>query len=193
MLAFREIFSQRNLRQLGLVTPYTSDVQERIMRNWSAAGVTCTAERHLGLSDNFSFAEVDERRVAELVREVAREGCEAVAVVCTNMRGARLAEALEAELGIPVYDFDRHDALEKPTADRRRNVACSRLGIPVRRVVGPFKRVLDRPIGRARGSKDRMTALLASSGRERRRSARSTARPASVISKSSPRLRTPEA
>ena len=104
VLAFREIFTQRNIRQLGLVTPYTSDVQERIMKNWAAAGVTCTAERHLGLSDNFSFAEVDERHVADLVREVAGEGCEAVAVVCTNMRGARMAEPLEAELGIPIYD-----------------------------------------------------------------------------------------
>ena len=104
VLAFREILNERNIRRLGLVTPYTGDVQERIMRNWAAAGVTCTAERHLGLSDNFSFADVDERRVAELVREVAREGCEAVAIVCTNMRGARVAEPLEAELGIPVYD-----------------------------------------------------------------------------------------
>ena len=79
-------------------------MQARIIANWSAAGVTCTAERHLGLRDNFSFAEVDEKRVAEMVKEVAREGCEAVAVLCTNMRGARLAEPLEAELGIPVFD-----------------------------------------------------------------------------------------
>jgi maleate isomerase len=86
------------------VTPYTRDVQDRIVANWVATGFACTAERHLGLSDNFSFAEVPERRVADLVDEVAREGCEAVAIVCTNVRGARGAEALEAELGIPVYD-----------------------------------------------------------------------------------------
>jgi maleate isomerase len=104
VLAMREILNEQNVRRLGLVTPYTSDVQERIMRNWAAAGVTCAAERHLGLSDNFSFGDVDERRVAELVREVAGEGCEAIAVVCTNMRGARIAEALEGELHIPVYD-----------------------------------------------------------------------------------------
>ena len=103
VLAFREIFNERNVRRLGLVTPYTGDVQERIMKNWAAAGVTCTAERHLDLSDNFSFAEVEEQRVAELVRDVARE-CDAVAILCTNMRGALIAEQLEAELGIPVYD-----------------------------------------------------------------------------------------
>jgi maleate isomerase len=104
VLAFREIFNLHNIRQLGLVTPYTDDVQARIIKNWSAAGVSCTAERHLGLCDNFSFADVDEGRVADMVREVVREGCEAVSILCTNMRGARLAEPLEEELGVPVYD-----------------------------------------------------------------------------------------
>jgi maleate isomerase len=104
ILAFREIFARGRFRRIGLVTPYARDVQERIVANWAAAGFACTAERHLGLSDNFSFAEVPEPQVADLVREVAGEGCEAVAVVCTNMRGARMAEALEEELGIPVYD-----------------------------------------------------------------------------------------
>ena len=31
-----------------------------------------------------------------------RDGCDAVAIVCTNMRGAGVAEPLERELGIPV-------------------------------------------------------------------------------------------
>ena len=104
VLAFREIFDSCELRRIGLVTPYTRDVQDRIVANWATAGVSCTAERHLALSDNFSFAEVPERQIADLARAVANEGCDAVAVVCTNMRGARLAEALEEELGIPVYD-----------------------------------------------------------------------------------------
>ena len=104
ILAFREIFSRERFRRIGLVTPYTRDVQDRIVANWAAAGIACPAERHLALSDNYSFAEVPERRVADLVREVAREGCDAVAVVCTNMRGARVAEALEEELGIPIHD-----------------------------------------------------------------------------------------
>ncbi len=104
VLAFRENFAAQGIKKLGLVTPYTADVQARIVRNWGAAGVTCTAERHLNLSDNFSFADVDESRVADLVKEVAREGCDAAAIVCTNMRGVPLAKPLEQELGIPVYD-----------------------------------------------------------------------------------------
>ncbi|MFB9265410.1 aspartate/glutamate racemase family protein [Bradyrhizobium erythrophlei] len=104
VLAFREIFQRTGIRRVGLVTPYRSDVQSKIMANWQASGFQCSAERHLKLQDNFSFAEVGEGEIAELVRAVAREGCDAVAVVCTNMRGAGFAESLEGELGVPVYD-----------------------------------------------------------------------------------------
>ena len=103
-LAFRDAFGALAVRRVGLVTPYTADVQDRIRSNWAEAGFPCTAERHLGLSDNFAFAGVDGEAVAALVREVAAEGCDAAAVVCTNMRGAEAAPFLERELGIPVLD-----------------------------------------------------------------------------------------
>jgi maleate isomerase len=104
VLAFREIFERTGVRRIGLVTPYRGDVQSKIMANWQASGLHCSSERHLGLQDNFSFAEVGEHEIADLVRAVAREGCDAVAIVCTNIRGAGLAAPLEQELGIPVYD-----------------------------------------------------------------------------------------
>jgi maleate isomerase len=104
ILAFREIFDRTGARRIGLVTPYRGDVQSEIMANWRRAGYVCSAERHIGLQDNFSFAEISEQTIAGLVREVAREGCDAVAIVCTNMRGTRVVRQLEAELGIPVYD-----------------------------------------------------------------------------------------
>ncbi len=39
-----------------------------------------------------------------MVRAVAAEGVDAVAIVCTNLAGAVLAPDLEAELGVPVID-----------------------------------------------------------------------------------------
>ena len=39
-----------------------------------------------------------------MVRAVAAEGAQAAAIVCTNLAGGAIAAALEAELGIPVYD-----------------------------------------------------------------------------------------
>jgi len=104
VLAFRETLAAQGARRIGLVTPYRGDVQAKIVATWDAAGLACFAERHLGLQDNYSFAEVSEDTVADMVRAVAGEGCDAVAIVCTNMRGAKVAAALEQELGIPVVD-----------------------------------------------------------------------------------------
>lgn len=104
VLAFRDAFRSLGVSRIGLVTPYTRDVQDRIMANWAEAGFPCTAERHLGLADNYSFAEVSEAAIADLVTAVVREGCDAVAIVCTNMRGAPIAAPLERALGVPVLD-----------------------------------------------------------------------------------------
>ena len=104
VLAFREIFLFNDVKRIGLVTPYRDDVQDKIMTTWGASGFVCCAERHLQLQDNFSFADVSENTIANLVRAVAHQDCDAVAVVCTNMRGAGNVEALEAELGLPIYD-----------------------------------------------------------------------------------------
>ena len=104
VLAFREIFERTGAKRIGLVTPYTDDVQAKIMANWSSAGFICSAERHAGLRDNFSFAQVREHTISDMIRSVAAQGCDAVAVVCTNMRAAPVVKSLEVELGIPVYD-----------------------------------------------------------------------------------------
>ncbi len=104
ILGFRAVFRATGAKRIGLVTPYTADVQARIMANWAEAGFPCTAERAVGLSENFTFADVREDDVEAMIRAVIREGCDAVAVVCTNMRGAALADRLEGELGVPIYD-----------------------------------------------------------------------------------------
>src|SRR3954466_14329290 len=60
VLAFREIFQRTGVRRLGLVTRYLDDVQDRIIANFAASDLDCSAERHLRLQDNFSFAEARE-------------------------------------------------------------------------------------------------------------------------------------
>jgi maleate isomerase len=104
VLGYRDIFDRTNVERVGLVTPYTTDVQARIVANWAAAGYRCTSEQHGGLADNFSFAEVSEAQIEAMVRAVVSQRCDAVAIVCTNMRGLGVAQRLEAELGVPIYD-----------------------------------------------------------------------------------------
>ena len=98
--AFRKIGATR----IGLVTPYLHEVQDKIVENFHSEGFDCIAERHLNDADNFSFSQVSESTIAEMVRAVARERPHAITIFCTNLRGARIAAVLEKELDIPIYD-----------------------------------------------------------------------------------------
>ena len=104
MLALNEILERRNVRKLGYVTPYLDDVQAKILENYAKLGIACHGERHIGLQDNFSFAEVPLSQLEEMTREVARYQPEAIAVVCTNLKVAPSVAKLEHETGIPIYD-----------------------------------------------------------------------------------------
>jgi maleate isomerase len=104
VLALNEIFARTGVRRFGLVTPYLDDIQARIVGHYAAAGYDCIAERHLGDRSNFSFADHAEELIADLVRAVAAERPDAIAIFCTNFRGAGVAPALEVETGIRIYD-----------------------------------------------------------------------------------------
>lgn len=104
MLAYAEIFRRTGVRRIGLVTPYVDDVQARIVANFADRGLACPAERHAGVSENFAFAQIEPETIAGMVRAVAADRPDAIAIVCTNMAGAPLVQALEVELGVPIYD-----------------------------------------------------------------------------------------
>jgi maleate isomerase len=92
------------VKRFGLVTPYTDDVQAAIIRHYREAGWDCVAERHFGIAENYAFAEVPEATLAAAIRDVAAAKPDAIAILCTNLRGAPLVDALERETGIPIYD-----------------------------------------------------------------------------------------
>ncbi|HZZ10239.1 MAG TPA: Asp/Glu/hydantoin racemase [Paraburkholderia sp.] len=104
VLALNEIFEKTGVRRLGLVSPYTDDVQQRIVRNYEKLGIECVAERHLGLADNFSFADVADTQLAMMMREAAFARPDAVTTFCTNLHAAHLVRAFELATDIPVYD-----------------------------------------------------------------------------------------
>lgn len=104
VLALNELLARSGARRIGLVTPYLPDVQARIVANYAAIGIDVVAETHWGLQENFSFSTVGEERIAAAVRSAADAKPDAIAILCTNVRGAPLVPALEAELGIPVFD-----------------------------------------------------------------------------------------
>lgn len=104
IVGLNDAIRQLGVTRLGLVTPYTADVEAAIKENYATIGIDVIASRRLDLSDNYSFADVTSERVLEMCRDVAHAKPDAIAVVCTNMRGPFVASQIEAESGIPVLD-----------------------------------------------------------------------------------------
>jgi maleate isomerase len=104
VLAMFDILQRWGLKRVGIVTPYIDSVQKLIIKNLATEGVSVVGERHVGLSENYAFADVRARQIVEMITGVAAEGAEAVLVLCTNVRAAPLTAELEDEIGIPILD-----------------------------------------------------------------------------------------
>jgi maleate isomerase len=104
VLALNELLALRKVTRLALVTPYTPDVQERIVANYAKLGIEVVAERHLGIRVNHDFAGVSPSTLRELMDEVARARPQAITTFCTNLRAAPLATEIGRAHGIPLLD-----------------------------------------------------------------------------------------
>ncbi|WP_248959343.1 maleate cis-trans isomerase family protein [Sphaerisporangium perillae] len=103
-LAFFDAFAALGTKRYGLAVPYTLDVTQQIMSVYREEGLECVAEAHLDIRVNTEIGAVPGERIAELLRQVAVPGADALAVVCTNFWGGRVAPSVERERGIPVLD-----------------------------------------------------------------------------------------
>ncbi|KAK5241579.1 hypothetical protein LTS13_002837 [Exophiala xenobiotica] len=94
-------------KKLGLVTPYVKPVNDAIRKNYASIGIHLTddRDRYLGMTKNTDFGNVTDTQLDEMVSDVARQGgADAVAIYCTNLRGARRASVWEKEHDIVVLD-----------------------------------------------------------------------------------------
>lgn len=104
VLALNELLAIRKVKQLAFVTPYTDDVQRKIVDNYRALGIEVVAERHLGIRVNHDFAGVSPATLRELMDEVAQAKPQAITTFCTNLRAAPLAAEIERAHGIALLD-----------------------------------------------------------------------------------------
>jgi maleate isomerase len=130
VLAINELLGLVSSSRFALVSPYTADVQRRIAQNYAKHGYEIVAEAHMGISDNYAFSDITEAQILAMCRQVATARPEAIVIMCTNMRGARLAPIVEAEFGIPLLDSTSAvvwKALKLLGADGRRVEGWGRL------------------------------------------------------------------
>ncbi|MEO6531433.1 MAG: aspartate/glutamate racemase family protein [Specibacter sp.] len=103
-LAYMDAFASFGTKNISLFTPYTQDVNNKIINAYAGNGITTLDDHALGLSDNESFARVttDEMRPGSL--EMAASGSDAIVYLCTNLYGATIAAEIEERTDVPVLD-----------------------------------------------------------------------------------------
>ncbi|MDQ6740688.1 MAG: hypothetical protein M3021_10095 [Actinomycetota bacterium] len=88
-LAYLDAFKAFGISRVGLVSPYTQDVNDAIIRSYRTEGMTITGERHLGLSINEYFARVEPSELlapsAELADGSGNSRPQALIYLCTNL------------------------------------------------------------------------------------------------------------
>lgn len=104
VLALNELIEKNNIERIGLITPYLDDVQKKIIENYHSIGVHCVSEVHFKERNNYAFSEFSEADIEYAIRDLANNKPQAIIILCTNLRAARLVTRLEAEIGIPIYD-----------------------------------------------------------------------------------------
>ena len=103
-LALVDLLRKRGFKRIGFVTPYTGDVQAKILGTFTIEGFACSASPCLGISENFAFATVPGEAMDRMVAEAAAEKPDVILPFCTNLAATPHARGWEDRYGIPVYD-----------------------------------------------------------------------------------------
>jgi maleate isomerase len=104
VLALNKLISKMKIERLSLVTPYTVDVQEAIVKNYATIGVDCGLERHLNQSHNAGFADISEATFDDMVEQLVESGAKHISVFCTGLKAAQRVQHWEERYGISVLD-----------------------------------------------------------------------------------------
>jgi maleate isomerase len=103
-LAIQAALRANGQRRVALVTPYDKAYAVKLPPHFAAAGFEIVAEADAGLADNLAYAGLPDADMLAMFRAVAGAKPDAIIAYCTNMPAAHLADAMERELGIQVYD-----------------------------------------------------------------------------------------
>ncbi|NUP74787.1 MAG: Asp/Glu racemase [Sinomonas sp.] len=103
-LAYLDAFREFGTEEIGLVTPYTPDVNLEVIARYADAGIRVAGHRALGLSDNEAFARVPPAELLAGSLELAAGRPDALVYLCTNLYGAPIVADVEERTGVPALD-----------------------------------------------------------------------------------------
>jgi maleate isomerase len=109
--AVRRTIRAESPRRIGVITPYVDTLNDKIRESLEADGVSVKAIHGLGITDNFTIAEVEPERIARFASECfGDDDIDLLFASCTNFRAIDARDEIQQALGIPVVTSN-HAAL----------------------------------------------------------------------------------
>jgi len=90
-------------KKVDVVTPYVEVTNERLKQFLKAHGVDVVKLGTFDMLDMFDHAKIQPEEIYAKVKETTTAKTEAVFVACTQLRALEVLDALERDLGKPVY------------------------------------------------------------------------------------------
>lgn len=90
-------------RRVGVITPYVDSLNAKIRQSLEDDGLQVVGIHGLGITDNFTIAEVEPERITRFASErFAGSDIELLFVSCTNFRALDARQSIQSALGVPV-------------------------------------------------------------------------------------------
>ncbi len=90
-------------RKVDVVTPYVELTNERLKQFLKAHGIEVVTLGTFDMLDMFDHAKIEPGEIYRKVKEITTPRSEAVFVACTQLRALEVVDALERDLGKPIY------------------------------------------------------------------------------------------
>jgi maleate isomerase len=137
----RRAISSRGGSRVGVLTPYVHALNEKIQASLEEDGAEVAAMHGLGITDNFTIANVTPAAIADFAAERLHDvPMDLVFVSCTNFRAMDAIPLIEGRLGLPVITSNQ--AAFEATLDAVRAVErASTIGVSER--AGAHPNVVD--------------------------------------------------
>jgi maleate isomerase len=98
----RAAIARRGARRVGVITPYVESLNDKIRESLEADGLEVVAIHGLGITENFTIADVAPERIAAYAGECfGGGGIDLLFASCTNFRAYDARDRIEQELGVP--------------------------------------------------------------------------------------------
>ena len=98
---------QFDAKQIAVLTPYTQDVNESLVRYIEAHGPRVTATTSFHFADDNDMARIPVEAIIRAAKEADRDDAEALFISCTAIRAVDVINEIERELNKPVVSANQ--------------------------------------------------------------------------------------